>query len=135
MNRMARQGEADRHTTGALTKHLVSCFRKQYGRLNTNIMDRLLASAVSVRRAGDKRENVQRIARGFMMGVQDASDTTPCCYGAVWQVDFQFTGPGRKKLRKQYHILCSQNKLIKHAQTLIPIIWCLKFRVSFFAPR
>ena len=51
MNRMARQGEADRHTTAALPKHLVSVFAKVillYSRIISS-----LESAVLARRAGD----------------------------------------------------------------------------------
>jgi nucleolar GTP-binding protein len=54
MNRMARQGEADRHTTGALIKHLVSLVELQFQEQNTNF-SRLLASVVWARRTGDKR--------------------------------------------------------------------------------
>lgn len=48
MNRMARQGEADRHQTGSLAKHLVST--KAGYTLHMLIISRLLASAVSERR-------------------------------------------------------------------------------------
>lgn len=54
MNRHARQGEADRHTTGALTKHLVSAIlRSSLGGLIL-IRHRLLANAVSARRTDVK---------------------------------------------------------------------------------
>lgn len=87
MNRMARQGEADRHTTGALTKHLVSYYLRGVATI-TNVVNRLLASAVSERRTTVKRCYVQPLVRRIMIGVQDASDTTPRCEGAAWQVEF-----------------------------------------------
>lgn len=56
MNRMARQGEADRHTTASITKHLVS--REGVGDTRawlTNFFLRLLASAAWARRRDDER--------------------------------------------------------------------------------
>lgn len=54
MNRMARQGEADRHQTGSLTKHLVSILRMHYDPGNANMLCRLRASAALAKRTGDK---------------------------------------------------------------------------------
>jgi nucleolar GTP-binding protein len=53
MNRNARQGEADRHTTGALTKHLVSSSSSNM-RQPLLILHRLSESAELARRTGDK---------------------------------------------------------------------------------
>jgi nucleolar GTP-binding protein len=56
MNRMARQGEADRHQTGSLTKHLVSSLLHVFGLCPdlVNSIYRLLASVVLVRRIGGR---------------------------------------------------------------------------------
>lgn len=56
MNRNARQGEADRHQTGSLIKHLVSLFFDTTNpQAMLTLMHRLLVSAVSVRRTADER--------------------------------------------------------------------------------
>jgi nucleolar GTP-binding protein len=99
MNRMARQGEADRHTTGALTKHLVSYRRKELT-IVANIQNRQLASAVLARRITVKGVVLHLLV---LTGVQDASDTKPCCEGAAWQVEFQFAGLGWKSYQNNSH--------------------------------
>jgi nucleolar GTP-binding protein len=55
MNRAARQGEADRHQTGSLIKHLVSSAPSPCAQCNTNIECRRQESVVSERRTADKR--------------------------------------------------------------------------------
>jgi nucleolar GTP-binding protein len=56
MNRNARQGEADRHQTGSLIKHLVSFALSIYITWTlANVHHRLLASVVSERPTADKR--------------------------------------------------------------------------------
>jgi nucleolar GTP-binding protein len=101
MNRMARQGEADRHTTGALTKHLVSSDLRDIA-TTTNVVNRLLASAVLERRTTVKTCYVQPLVKRIMIGVQDASDTTLRCEGAAWQVEFSIYGIRMEKLLKQF---------------------------------
>jgi nucleolar GTP-binding protein len=56
MNRMARQGEADRHTAASLTKHLVCVSIQTHRIISTNSISsiRSLESVVSVRRPGDR---------------------------------------------------------------------------------
>jgi nucleolar GTP-binding protein len=119
MNRMARQGEADRHTTGALTKHLVSYYLRGIATI-TNIVNRLLASAVSERRTTVKRCYVQPLVRRIMIGVQDASDTTPRCEGAAWQVEFSIWGIRMEKLLKQFTSWVRQT-FIQHNSPSAPI--------------
>ena len=119
MNRMARQGEADRHTTGALTKHLVSYYLRGIA-IITNVVNRLLASAVLERRTTVKRCYVQPLVRRIMIGVQDASDTTPRCEGAAWQVEFSIWGIRMEKLLKQFTSRVRQT-FIKHNSPSAPI--------------
>ena len=52
MNRMARQGEADRHSTAALPKHLVSCLALIWWLLLTNSLCSSLGNAAWERRNG-----------------------------------------------------------------------------------
>ena len=96
MNRMARQGEADRHQTGSLIKHLVSpssrpyitssnghtdCWKTRYWKDEQAIEAALLYCRCFAYRHG-------ATGRKIMVGVQDASDTyAPALHaGVVMQV-------------------------------------------------
>ena len=84
MNRMARQGEADRHTTTSLIKHLVSLLSVascNCGR-NTNLGRRLRASAVWARTRGGKRlYELSCICRRSFYGCRYQNGST---YAAFW---------------------------------------------------
>jgi hypothetical protein len=96
MNRMARQGEADRHQTGSLIKHLVSsssqlsvvvsnlytdCWKAWYWKDQQAIEAALLCCRCFAYHHG-------ATGRKIMVGVQDASDTYApvLCAGVVMQV-------------------------------------------------
>jgi nucleolar GTP-binding protein len=95
MNRNARQGEADRHQTGSLIKHLVSSILKALTvDAVANIYHRQQESVVSERPTADKRGSCSYVslfncspfgaAGKIMDGVQGALDTTSqpfCDYG------------------------------------------------------
>jgi nucleolar GTP-binding protein len=120
MNRMARQGEADRHQTGSLIKHLVSFFtpsctdltntrpdcwqawyRKDRQAISDGILFCLCSGALSYGMTGRK----------IMVGVQDASDTyAPVFYtGVVMQVYV----PMKNSLHICSHLLLAVNCILR----------------------